>query len=150
MDSTTSKALFEIGRQVLDHAWKQSPSDGNGYGFVVVLLVLLCAGLGITLYRSIRSNEAYRKEQDAKRDADDLKREADAAKREADAIKLWKQAESAKETRAARLDERLTESNKEIAEFVERSVGGVRATIAAQEKEIVDHDYRLRRLEEKK
>jgi predicted nucleic acid-binding Zn-ribbon protein len=73
MDSTTGKTLLEIGEKLFRTALKTSPSEGNGFGLALGVLVLVAIYMGVNshLERRDRRRDAIKAEERSdKRDAD--------------------------------------------------------------------------------
>lgn len=131
MDSATQKVIFDVGNRFIDEAFKQSPSDGNGYGYLVAVLFLLLVCTSIMFWIERRDGKKYRAEQDERN------------------LKLWNAGEAVRKSRADKFEERVSASNKEIQAFFGKCIDelGARDDIA---KEDIEHlAYSLRRLEEK-
>jgi len=123
------------------------------------IVALLCSILGILLVvggiviRKVGSFvsdllDKLEKRADAERSRTDAERDK-SEKREAEALHRWELGEKSKQERGDRLDAKISESNREITDLVERTHDEATARIAAQEKATADLLYRIRRLEEK-
>ncbi len=77
MDTTTVNAIIRAGEKLFSQTLKTSPSEGNGYGIALGVLVLVAVYMGIDRWMERRDTKKYRREQDQKAD----KRESDARKR---------------------------------------------------------------------
>lgn len=86
-DTTSIDGLYSLGERILKVALKTSPSEGNGYGLALGVLVLVAIYMGINAYLERRDAKRYRERQEErqdKQDADLLKRATDEqASREA-------------------------------------------------------------------
>jgi len=80
MDSTTTKALLEIGEKLFRTALKTSPTEGNGFGLALGVLVLLAIYMGFNSHLERRDAKRYRTKQDERSE----KREAEALQRAID------------------------------------------------------------------
>lgn len=131
MDSATQKVIFDVGNKFIDEAFKQSPTDGNGYGYLVALLFLLLVGSIVMFWIERRDGKKFRTEQDERN------------------LKLWNAGENSRKARAEKFEQRLLSSNKEIESFFGKCVEELRTRDDIAKEDIEHLAYSLRRLEEK-
>mgnify|MGYP005609492355 FL=1 len=77
MDTITINTLVRAGEKLFAKTLETSPTEGNGYGIALGVLVLVAIYMGIDRWMERRDTKKYRREQDQKTD----KRESDARKR---------------------------------------------------------------------
>jgi hypothetical protein len=126
------------------------PPPPADYPYIVAFLVSILAillAIGWLVVRKVGSffvtlYEKLEKQRDDERARADTFHEEQARR--------WEAAEASKQNRGDRLDARITESNAELSDFIQRTADANGTRFAAQEKALADLNYRLQRLEEKR
>lgn len=90
MDTVTVKTLLDVGKQFITKAFEQSPTTGNGFGYLLAVLVVVVIYSAVREWFERRDARKYRDQQDEKSDT----REAAASKR---AIEEQQSRETARE-----------------------------------------------------
>lgn len=124
------------------------PTPPADYPYIVALLggiLAILLGLGWVAVRKIGSFFVTLYEK-LEKQRDDERLRADKFYEEQ--TRRWEAAEASKQDRGDRLDARITESNAELSDFIQRTADANGTRFTAQEKAITDINYRVQRLEE--